>query len=132
MTTPSTLEARAADITTALQNYARDLEARLAVISRNPFVNPNDYAAMRFALPPADWRAGDVSAANTALLATVLERYRQGAGASVQPLDGHDSDESPLTDAERAAIENARALASSIIAVTSLSDASALVATFTV
>lgn len=130
MTTPSTLEARATDITAALRDYARDLEARLSVISRNRFVNPNDYAAMRFAQPTGRPETGDVATANAYLKVNVLERYRQGAGGAVLPLDGHDTDESPLTDSERAAFGEARELATAISSVTSLSEASALVATF--
>lgn len=141
MTTPSTLETRATDITAALQDYARDLEARLAVISRNRFANPNDYAAMGFAQPArfadtadpgvANIHLAGVGVANAHLQATVLERYWQGAGSAVQPLNGHDTPESPLTDSERTAFEAARTLSAAIVAVSSLSEASALVATFT-
>ncbi len=131
MTKPSTLETRAADITAALQDYARDLEARLAVINRNRFVNPNDYAAMTFAQPTAHLESTETAVTNGHLRETVLERYHQGAGAAVLPLEGHDTDESPLTDTERAAFQQARTLSAAIIAISSLSEATALVATFT-
>jgi hypothetical protein len=130
MTKPSNLEARAHDITVALQDYARDLEARLGVISRNRFVNPNEYASMAFAPPIAHVETSDLAVANGSWTENVIERYHSGAGTAATPLDGHDTEENPLTDNERTAFATARDLITSIQSIQSYDDASALVATF--
>ena len=130
MTHPSILETRAQAIAEALRDYARDLEARLSVVTRNRFVNPNDYTAMAFAPPSLHRDSPDVVVTNIGRTEDILARYHQGAGSAVTPIEGHDDEENPLTPSQKAAFKAVYDLVAAIQAVTTYGEASALVASF--
>lgn len=130
MTESSILESRAHDLTAALQDYARDLEARLGVINRNRFVNPNEYASMTFAPPTVHLPTAELTVANAHWAENVLDRYHRGAGSATAAIEGHDTEQNPLSPSERAAFKAVHDLIAAIQSVQSYDEASALVATF--
>jgi hypothetical protein len=123
MSSPSDLEVKAASTLARLQNHARDLEADLGKISRNVTNNPNLGSVSP--LVHAGGEPWDISQQNADLTHHRIVDYSTTAGAALGPFNGQAS-----TPSERAAIAEIAALVTSIQSVSTLDDATALVASF--